>query len=68
MSSPVEDVRSRIDAIERSYQFFLGYAAKGLTTDQGAKAGPQLRQVLGEIEAALTGLPEVVRSAAGADR
>ena len=67
MSSPVEDVRSRIDAIERSYQFFLGYAAKGLTTDQGAKAGPQLRQVLGEIEAALTGLPEVVRAAAGDD-
>lgn len=67
MSSPVEDVRSRIEAIERSYQFFLGYAAKGLTTDQGAKAGPQLRQVLGEIEAALTGLPEVVRAAAGDD-
>jgi hypothetical protein len=67
VSSPVEDVRSRIDAIERSYQFFLGYAAKGLTTDQGAKAGPQLRQVLGEIEAALTGLPEVVRAAAGDD-
>lgn len=67
MSSPVEDVRARIDVIERSYQFFLGYAAKGLTTDEGAKAGPELRQVLDGIEGALTGLAEVVRAAAGDD-
>lgn len=68
MSSPVEDVRARIDVIERSYQFFLGYAAKGLTTDEGAKAGPELRQVLDGIEGALTGLAEVVRAAAGDDQ
>ena len=67
VSSHVQDVRSRIETIERSYQFFLGYAAKGLTTDQGAKAGPELRNVLTDIEAALTGLPEVVRAAAGDD-
>ena len=57
VSTHVQDVRSRIETIERSYQFFLGYAAKGLTTDQGAKAGPELRNVLTDIEAALTGLP-----------
>jgi hypothetical protein len=65
LSSPVQDVKSRIDTIERSYQFFLGYAAKGLSTDQGAKAGPELRQVLSEMAAALEGLPDVVREAAG---
>jgi hypothetical protein len=64
VSTAVDDVKSRIDAIEKSYEFFLGYAAQGLTTDRGAKSGPELRSFLNGIEQALDGLPEAVAAAA----
>ena len=63
MPPAVDDVKSRIDTIEKSYEFFLGYAAQGLTTDQGAKSGTELRSFLERIEAALDGLPEAVAGA-----
>ena len=56
MSSPREDVKTRIDAIEESYEFFLAYAAQGLTSDQGSQAGGQLRGFLEKTESALDGL------------
>lgn len=63
MSSPRDDVKERIDTIESSYEFFLAYAAQGLTTDQGAKAGGQLREFLGRLEAALDGLADTIQHA-----
>ncbi len=63
MSSPRDDVKERIDTIESSYEFFLAYAAQGLTTDQGAKAGGQLREFLGRLEAALDGLADTIQQA-----
>lgn len=63
MSSPRDDVKERIDAIESSYEFFLAYAAQGLTTDQGAKAGGQLRDFLSKLEGALDGLADRVEEA-----
>ena len=60
MASPREDVQARIDAIESSYEFFLAYAAQGLTTDEGAKAGAQLRDFLAKLEGALDGLADQV--------
>lgn len=62
MSSDREEVQSRINAIESSYEFFLAYAAQGLTTDQGAKAGVELRTFLERIEQALDGLAGLVAS------
>ena len=56
MPSPREDVKTRIDAIEESYEFFLAYAAQGLTSDQGSQAGGQLRGFLEKTESALDGL------------
>jgi hypothetical protein len=56
VSSPREDVKTRIDAIEESYEFFLAYAAQGLTSDQGSQAGGQLRGFLEKTESALDGL------------
>lgn len=64
MPSPREDVQARIDAIESSYEFFLAYAAQGLTTDEGAKAGAQLRDFLTKLEGALDGLADRVAEAA----
>jgi hypothetical protein len=51
-----EKVKMRIDAIEESYEFFLAYAAQGLTSDQGSKTGGQLRGFLEKTESALDGL------------
>jgi hypothetical protein len=62
VSSSLEDVKARINTIEASYEFFLAYAAQGLTTDQGAKAGGQLRDFLGKLEAALDGLADQVEA------
>ena len=61
MSSPRDDVKSRIDAIEESYEFFLAFAAQGLTSDQGSKTGGQLRSFLGKCEGAVDGLAEALR-------
>ena len=52
VSSLRDDVKSRIDAIEASYEFFLAFAAQGLTSDQGSKSGGQLRMFLGKCEGA----------------
>jgi hypothetical protein len=65
--TPRDEVKARIDSIEESYEFFLAYAAQGLTTDQGAKSGAQLREFLGQIEAALEGLADRVESAVLSD-
>jgi len=56
VSTPREDVKARIDAIEEAYEFFLAYAAQGLSTDQGAKSGAPLRDFLRKMEQALDGL------------
>jgi hypothetical protein len=56
-------VKARIDAIEESYEFFLAYAAQGLTTDQGAKAGGQLREFLAKTDRALDGLADAIQAA-----
>jgi hypothetical protein len=62
VSSDREEVQSRINAIESSYEFFLAYAAQGLTTDQGAKAGVELRSFLERMEKSLDGLAGLVAS------
>ena len=62
MPSPREDVKTRIDSIEESYEFFLAYAAQVLTSDQGSNAGGQLRGFLEKTESALDGLRSALDS------
>jgi len=61
-------LKARIDAIEGGYEFFLAYAAQGLTTDQGARSSGELRDFLGKMEAALDGLADVFRTVAKEDQ
>ena len=61
MPTPREDVKARIDAIEEAYEYFLAYAAQGLSTDQGAKSGAPLRDFLRKLEQALDGLADRFR-------
>jgi hypothetical protein len=67
VSTPRDDVKARIDAIESSYEYFLAYAAQGLTTDQGAKSGAMLRDFLKKMEVALDGLGDRLQELARAE-
>jgi hypothetical protein len=62
-----EELARRADAIERSYEFLLAYAAQGLTTDQGNANSEQLREFLKRMDDALTGLADQYRQAVAAD-
>jgi len=68
VSASRDDLKARIDAIEGGYEFFLAYAAQGLTTDQGARSSGELRDFLGKMEAALDGLADVFRMVAREDQ
>ena len=61
-----EELSRRADAIEGAYEMMLGYAAQGLTTDQGAANSGQLRDHLTRFEHALTGLAQTYRDCAAA--
>jgi len=62
VSAAHEKVKARIDAIEESYEFFLAYAAQGLSSDQGVKSGGQLRDFLKQMDTALDGLVDAFRA------
>ena len=51
-----DDITARIDAIEESYEFFLAYAAQGVSGDQASTSGGQLRAFLTRTEEALENL------------
>jgi hypothetical protein len=67
VATPREDVKARIDAIEEAYEYFLAYAAQGLSTDQGAKSGAPLRDFLRKLEQALDGLDDGFRDVVTAE-
>ncbi len=52
----VDDLRRHIDTIEESYEFFLAYAAQGLTGDGGSTSGGELREYLTRTDEALAAL------------
>lgn len=62
MSTARDDLKSRIEAIESGYEYFLAYAAQGLSSDQGSKSGAPLRDFLRKMEAALDGLASPFRT------
>lgn len=53
-----DDFKQRIAAVEESYEFFLAYAAQGVTNETTSKSGAQLRIFLGKMDDALTGLAD----------
>jgi hypothetical protein len=48
----LSEIEARCDAIEESYEFMLGYAGKGLPSDEGS----QIRYYLQRAAGAITGL------------
>jgi hypothetical protein len=57
------DFLERCDVVEECYEFFLGYAAQGLPSDQGSSAGREVRSQLERARYALAGLPDSCRKA-----
>ena len=57
--SVTDDLQVRIDTIEESYEFFLAYAAQGVSGDQAAKSSGQVREFLRRSEAALLELADL---------
>ena len=56
MTTMLEDIVDRCDAIEKCYEFMLAYAAQGLPGDQGSRSGTQLRELLSRAVKAASGL------------
>jgi len=50
------ELKGHIEAIEKSYEFFLAYAAQGARDDEASKVGAQLREFLAQIGRALAAL------------
>lgn len=53
----------RSEIIEECYEFMLAYAAQGLPSDEGSRAGGQVREFLNRAVDALAGLAECFRTA-----
>ena len=53
-----DELKTRIDAIEESYEFFLAYAAQGISASQAHQSEGQVRDFLEKMDAALDGLAD----------
>ena len=52
------DLKAHIEALEKAYEFFLSYAALGAEGEEASKVGGQLREFLGQADAALSALAD----------
>jgi hypothetical protein len=57
------NILKRGETIEECYEFMLAYAAQGLPSDEGSRAGGQVREFLNRAVNALTGLAVSFRAA-----
>lgn len=57
--SAAEELKARIDTIEESYEFFLAYAAQGVSGEQATKSSGQIREFLQRSETAVPELADL---------
>ena len=53
-----DELKQRIETVEESYEFFLAYAAQGLSGDGASRRDGQVRDFLRRTDEALTGLAD----------
>jgi hypothetical protein len=58
-----DELQQRGETIEVCYEFMLAYAAQGLPSDEGSRAGSEVREFLNRAVLALDGLAEGFRAA-----
>ena len=56
-------MRKRIETIEESYEFFLAYAAQGLTREGATQSGGEVRRFLERTDEALADLADAMAQA-----
>ena len=56
--SAADELKARIDTIEESYEFFLAFAAQGVSGEQATKSTGQVREFLQRTEGALPELAD----------
>jgi hypothetical protein len=52
------EIRQRCRAVEECYEFMLGYAAQGLTSEASSQSGAEIRESLRRAVDALSGLAD----------
>ena len=57
--SAADELKARIDTIEESYEFFLAYAAQGLSGEQAVTSSGQVREFLQRSEVAVSELADL---------
>jgi hypothetical protein len=57
----LSEIEERCDAIEESYEFMLGYAGKGLPSDEGSQIRYYLQRAAGAINGLARSFSEVVK-------
>lgn len=57
--SASDELKARVDAVEESYEFFLAYAAQGVSGEQATKSTGQIREFLNRCERALPDLADL---------
>ena len=57
----LSEIEERCDAIEESYEFMLGYAGKGLPSDEGSQIRYYLQRAAGAITGLAKSFSEVVK-------
>ena len=57
--SAADELKARIDTIEEAYEFFLAYAAQGLSGEQAVKSAGQARRFLQQSTLALTEIADL---------
>jgi hypothetical protein len=54
-----QELKDKIDLIEETYEFLLGYAAQGLSAEQAVRSDGQLRHFLAGADAAVGSLADL---------
>ena len=57
------ELQARVDAVEESYEFFLAYAAQGVSGDRESSSAGQVREFLQRFEEALVVLADLFAEA-----
>ena len=58
--SAADGLKARVDTIEEAYEFFLAYAAQGVSGEQAIKSAGQVREFLQRSTLALTELADLL--------
>jgi len=59
---PLTALKLRIEAVEEAFEFFLAYAAQGVSSDETATSGGALRGFLEQAVVAVGGIADHVRA------